>query len=212
MRALFTAVTISAMEIWLSGFAAPGTPVPLLRWVQEPPGNGLQSLSLLQARDWFCKQVPSGTPIEQVAASAVPKAMFTIVRSSSTVTCPSPLQSPIHGRVEVGAGVRAVHSDPLEQDAPRTATHPPHVPLIGAAQKVSHWQQSVAPSVGVRLGVIVGVRVGLGVSVGVKLGVGLSVGDGVWSTQRDPASHAALKTTEQLPHEPLIRAAQLAGH
>lgn len=115
--------------------------------------------------------------------------------------------------VMVGSGVREMHSEPLVQDAPSTTVHPPHVPSIGAAQKSAHWQQAlVAPSVGVRLGVIVGVRVGLGVSVGVKLGVGLSVGDGVWSTQRDPASHAALKTTEQLPHEPLIRAAQLAGH
>ena len=65
---------------------------------------------------------------------------------------------------------------------------------------------------GVGLGGIgVGVELaGIGVAVG--LGVGVRVGPGVWSTQRAPSSHVALKTTAQSPHEPSTGAAQLVGH
>ena len=49
---------------------------------------------------------PLGMPFGHAVASALPKAMFTIVRISSTVTVPLSLQSPTHGlRVAVGGTV-----------------------------------------------------------------------------------------------------------
>jgi len=76
----------------------------------------------------------------------LPRAMFTIVRISSTVTCPLPSQSPTHG---VGAGV-----------------------LVGVAVTVGVL---VAVGVDVGVGGAVAVLVDFAVSVGVVLGVCVGV-------------------------------------
>ena len=50
---------------------------------------------------------PLASPGLQAEADALPRAMFTMVRMSLTVTWPSLLQSPTHGvGVNVGAAVR----------------------------------------------------------------------------------------------------------
>ena len=97
--------------------------------------------------------------------------------------------------VAVAVAVEAMQSAPPVHDAPNTTTHPPHEPAAGAAQKSAHWQQSLAA----------GVFVGVGVTVGVDVGV--------LGTQRSPLSQLVPKIgTQPPPHEPLIGAAQLAGH
>ncbi len=88
----------------------------------------------------------------QVAAPAWPRAMFAIVKSSSTVTEPSLLQSPVQGRgVAVGLAVG---------EAVQVAVRLP----VGAG---------VFISVGVELAVTVGVALGVTVGGGVAVSVGV---------------------------------------
>ena len=44
--------------------------------------------------------------------------------------------------VGAGVGVLSTQRSPLSQVASKTAMHPSHEPLTGAAQLVEHWQQA----------------------------------------------------------------------
>jgi len=93
-------------------------------------------------------------PFGHAVASALPKAMSTIVRISSTVTLPSSLQSPMHD---------------LEVDVGGTA-------LVGVHVMVA---TGVTLSVLVGVGVLVAVLVGVGVDVSVGVAVSVAVAVGV---------------------------------
>jgi len=109
---------------------------------------------------------PLESPASQVATAALPRAMFTILSSSSTVTWVSRSQSPVQGSIAVvavalalGWGVATVGDG--DGDG---------VGVGEAVGEVVGGSDPVGDCVGVRLTVAVGVLLGTAVVVGDRVG------------------------------------------